>query len=113
LVDRRIKHLARLDVHAAQLEPSEPTFSALGPFPHSDPDKALAWGEGAHAIATYRRRHAIEDSEIALGKQPRGAIARSDRARAQRRVNEARRKLGRGADRSAERGIGRELSIGL
>jgi conjugative relaxase-like TrwC/TraI family protein len=112
LIDRRIENLARLDVHAAQLEPSEPTFSALGSFPQDDPDKALAWGKGAHAIATYRRRYAIKDSASALGKQPRGAAARADRARAQRRVREAQSRLGRGADRSAERGVGRELSIG-
>jgi conjugative relaxase-like TrwC/TraI family protein len=113
LIDHRIKNLARLDVHAAQLESSEPTFSALGPFPNHDPDKALAWGEGAHAIATYRRRHAIKDSKSALGKQPRSAAARADWARAQRRVREAQRGLGRGAGRGAERSVGRELSIGL
>ncbi len=113
LIDRRIKHLARLDVHAAQHEPSEPTLSALGPFPLHDPDKAFAWGQGAHAIATYRRRHAIEDSASALGKQPCGAAARADRARAQRHVREAQRRLGRSAGRSAERSVGRELSIGL
>jgi conjugative relaxase-like TrwC/TraI family protein len=113
LIDQRIKHLARLDVHAAQHEPSEPIFSALGAFPRDDPDKALAWGEGAHAIATYRRRHAIEDSEDALGKQPRGASARAERARAQRRVREAQRELERGASRSVERDAGRELSIGF
>lgn len=113
LIDHRIKNLARLDVHAAQLEPSEPTFSELGSFPHDDPDKALAWGEGAHAIATYRRRHAIEDSVSALSKRPRDASARADRARAQRRVREAQRKLGLSADRSAERSVGRELSVGL
>jgi hypothetical protein len=113
LIDQRIKHLAQRDVHAAQLEPSEPTFSALGPFPHHDPERAVAWGEGAHAIATYRRRHAIEDLTSAFGKQPRGAAARADRARAQRRVREAQRGLGRSAGRSAKRGKGRELSIGL
>jgi conjugative relaxase-like TrwC/TraI family protein len=113
LIDNRIKHLARLDVHAAQLEPSEPTFSALGAFPLHDPEKALAWGEGAHAIATHRRRHAIEDSTSALGKQPRGAAARADRAHARRRLREAQRRLGRSAGRSAEQGVGREMSIGL
>ncbi len=112
LINQRIKHLARLDVHAAQLEPAEPIFSALGPFPHHDPDKALAWGEGADALATYRRRHAIEDSASGLGKQPRGAVARAERARAQRRLRDAQRKLGRSAGRSAERSVGRELNIG-
>jgi conjugative relaxase-like TrwC/TraI family protein len=113
LIDQRIKHLARLDVHAARLEPSEPTFNALGPFPHHDPDMALAWGEGAHAIATYRRRHTIRDFASALGKQPRGAMARAERAAAQRRLREAQRKLGRSAGRSVERDVGREVSVGL
>lgn len=113
LIDQRVKHLARLDVHAAQLEPSEPIFSQLGPFPHHDPDKALAWRKGADAIAIYRRRYAVEDSASALGKQPRGAVAQADRARAQGRVREAQRGLGRNAGRGAERDVGRELSIGL
>jgi conjugative relaxase-like TrwC/TraI family protein len=113
LIDQRIKHLVRLDVHAAQLEPSEATFSALGPFPHHDPDKALAWGEGVHAIANYRRRHAIEDLTNALGQRPRSAAARAERTRAQRYLHEAQRKLGRSTGRGAQRGIGQEMSIGL
>lgn len=44
LVEQRIEQLARRDVHEARLEPTNPIYSALGPYPHGDPDKALAWG---------------------------------------------------------------------
>ncbi|MGC1853654.1 MAG: MobF family relaxase [Solirubrobacterales bacterium] len=111
LVDRRINQLARRDVEAARLEPSKAIYEALGPYPH-DPDKALAWHKGAHAIATYRRRHGIREESNALGKQPRSAAARAERARAQRRLQEAQRQLGRAADRSAQRVASRAPTIG-
>jgi conjugative relaxase-like TrwC/TraI family protein len=113
LIDQRIQHLVRLDVHAAQVEPTEPMFSSLGRFPLGDPEKALAWGEGAQAIAAYRRRHTISDFASALGKQPRGAIARAERAAAQRHLREAQRRLGWTKGRSIERSAGREMSVGL
>lgn len=103
LVDRRIDQLARRDVEAARLEPSKVFYDALGRFPHDDPDKALAWGRGAHALAVYRRRHGIGDEHNPLGAEPRGAAARAERARVQRRVQEAQRRLGREGERIAER----------
>jgi len=112
LVDRRIGQLARWDVEAARLEPSKVMYDALGTFPANDPDKALAWGEGAHALTIYRRRHGISDDHNPFGKQPRGATARAERARAQRRLQEAQRKLGRTAERSAQRAASRAPTIG-
>jgi len=111
LVDQRIDQLARRDVQEARLEPSHAIYNALGPYPHNDPDKALAWGRGAHEIATYRRRHGITDKTDALGKQPRGAAARAERTRVQRRLAEARRHLGQTADRSVQRSAGCGASI--
>jgi hypothetical protein len=111
LVDRRISQLARWDVEAARLEPSKVMYDALGPFPANDPDKALAWGEGAHALTIYRRRHGISDERNPLGKQPRGGATRAERARAQRRLQEAQRKLGRTTERSAQRAVSGSLSI--
>ncbi len=112
LIERRIAQLARGDVRAAQLEPSPVMYEALGPFPHHDAEKALAWGDAAHAIATYRRRHGVDDPVNPLGRQPRGAAARAERARAQRRLQDAQRRLGRAGDRSAERAVARAPSIG-
>jgi conjugative relaxase-like TrwC/TraI family protein len=111
LVDQRIEHLARRDVQAARLEPTNPIYNALGPYPHTDPDKALAWGRGAHEIATYRRRHGITEKYDALGRQPPGAGARAERVRVQRRLAEAQRRLGRPADRSAQRSTSRTASL--
>lgn len=107
LIEKRIERNARREVRASQVDPSQVIYSALGPFPASDPDKALAWDDGAHTIATYRHRHDIHDDANPLGRQPRGASARAERARAQRRVEDAQRRLGRPADRSAERTVGR------
>ena len=69
-----------------------------------DPDKALAWQEGARALYTYRYRHGVEDPVRPLGAgQPRTPAARADRARARRRMAEAQRRLGRSAGRGADR----------
>jgi hypothetical protein len=111
LVDRRIAQLARWEVEAARLEPSKVMYDALGPFPANDPDKALAWGEGAHALTIYRRRHGISDDHNPFGMQPRGAAARAERARAQQRLQEVQRKLGRTTERSAQRAFSGSLSI--
>lgn len=112
LVDQRIDQLARFDVQAGRIEPSHAIYNTLGPYPHDDPDKALAWGRGAHEIATYRRRHGIEDKNSPLGKQPRGAAARAERARAQRQIAEAQRRLGKTAERSAQRNLAQAVGIG-
>jgi hypothetical protein len=113
LVDQRIDSLARREVQEARLEPSHTIYNALGPHPgNADPDKALAWGKGAHEIATYRRRHGITDKSDTLGKQPKGAAARAERARAQRRIAEAQRRLRRTAERSSQRAASRTPSIG-
>lgn len=113
LVDQRIDQLARRDVQDARLEPTHAIYNALGPYPgNAEPDKAYAWGRGAHEIATFRRRHGITDKSDALGKQPKGAAARAERTRAQRRIAEAQRRLGRAADRSAKRSASRAASLG-
>ncbi len=107
LIEKRIERNARREVRASQLDPSQVIYSALGPFPANDPDKAAAWDGGAHTIATYRHRHDIHDDANPLGRQPRGASARAERARAQRRVEDAQRCLDRTAHRSAGRATSR------
>jgi conjugative relaxase-like TrwC/TraI family protein len=107
LIEKRIERSARREVRAFQLDPSQIIYSTLGPFPTNDPDKAVAWDDGAHTIATYRHRHDIHDDANPLGRQPRGDSARAERARAQRRVQVAQRRLGRAADRSSEHVVGR------
>jgi conjugative relaxase-like TrwC/TraI family protein len=114
VVEGSINRLARRDVEAARIEPIDNVIcNTLGTFPHADPDKALAWHDGAHALATYRRRHGVRDETNPLGaKQPKGAAARAERTRAQRRIERAQRQLGRGADRGAQRAASRAPSIG-
>jgi hypothetical protein len=103
LIEKRIERNARREVRASQLDPSQVIYSTLRPFPANDPEKALAWGNGAHAIAIYRHRQDIHDATNPLGAQPRGASARAERARARRRVDNARRQLARSAEQSVQR----------
>ena len=113
LVDEAIDRLARRDVAAARIEPIESVIcETLGTYPHADPEKAATWHEGAHALATYRRRHGITDKDGALGAEPRGAAARAERARARRRIEKAQRRLGRGAGRGGGRPAPRPRGMG-
>ena len=113
LVDERIAIRASRDIRAAQLEPSKVFYDTLGPFPAKDAAKSLAWGEGAHALATYRRRHGITDEHNPLGAtQPRGPGARAERVRAEKQIERSRRQLGRTSDRGAQRAASNVKSIG-
>jgi len=47
-----------------------------------------------------------------LGKQPRGAAARAERALTQQRIEKAQRQLGRAAYRGAQRAASQVLTIG-
>lgn len=114
LVEAAVGRLASRDVASARIEPIEDVIcDTLGSFPHADPEKAQTWHEGAHEIASYRRRYGITDKESPLGPQPHGAEARAERARVERRIEKAQRRLGLGAARAAGRpapgphGIGR------
>ena len=113
LVEDAVDRLARRDVAAARIEPIEDVIcDTLGTFPHADPEKAATWHEGAHEIASYRRRHGITDTDDPLGPQPRGAAARAERARAERRIERAQRRLGRDAARDAGRPTPQPHDIG-
>lgn len=112
LIEERLDLMVSRQIEADRLEASPITYKTLGSFPHGDPDKSLAWHEGAHALHAYRYRHGITDETHPLGaSQPRGAAARAERARAQQRLQEAQRKLGRVAERSAQRAASRAPTI--
>ncbi len=113
LIDRRIEQLASRAVAAARLDRSDVIYKALGPYP-SDPAKAYAWGQAAHAISTYRQRHGVRDRSRALGPRPHDAMARAERARAKRVLEAAQRRLGIGRERGVQRSRdrGRSMSIG-
>lgn len=84
----------------------------LGERP-ADPEKARAWDRGVRGIEGYRREYGVTDKKNALGDQGRGASQRAARARAQRRMQEAQRRLGRGRQLGRSRDTGRGLGIGL
>lgn len=111
LVEQRIAQLAGWDVEAARLEPSKVIYDALGPFPANDPGRALAWGEGARALAIYRRRHGITNEHNPLVKQPTRPAARAEWIRVQHRVEAARRKLGLKRERDLQRPVGHTLTL--
>jgi len=112
LVEERLDLLIRRQIEADRLEVSSLTYKAIGSFPHGDPDKSLAWHEGAHALYSYRYRNGITDEATPLGAQPRGTGVRAERARAQRRIEQAQRQVGRGIDRGAQRAGTRTQEIG-
>lgn len=113
LIDQRIAVLTRREVRAARLEPSEMIYRTLGPFPTGDGAKAYEWGNAAHSIYSYRLRHGINDDHNPLGAhQPRDAAARAERARAQRRIEQAQRRLAHSAERGAERPHAPSIGIG-
>ena len=111
LIDQRIEHLARRAVAAARLNRSDPLYKALGPYP-SDPEKALAWGQAAHAISTYRQRQGIDDRHTLLGSKPRNRAAQAERTKALRVLKAAQRQLGMGRERGVGREGERSMSIG-
>jgi hypothetical protein len=113
LIEERLDLMVSRQIKADRLEASPITYKTLGSFPHGDPDKSLAWHEGAHALHVYRHRHGITDEANPLGAaQPHGAAARAERVRTQQRLQEAQRKLGRTAERSAQRDASRALTTG-
>ncbi|MEZ5078116.1 MAG: MobF family relaxase [Solirubrobacterales bacterium] len=113
LVEDAVDRLARRDVAAARIEPIEDVIcETLGTFPHADPEKARTWHEGADAIASYRRRHGITDTDNPLGPQPNDSAARAERARVERRIESAQRRLGRRATRGAARRTPQPHDIG-
>ncbi len=113
LIEERLDLMVSRQIKADRLEVSPITYKALGAFPQGDPDKSLAWHEGAHALHAYRYRHGITDETNPLGAaQPRSTAARAERVRAQQRLQEAQRKLGRTAERSAQRAAGRAPTTG-
>jgi hypothetical protein len=106
LVEKRIEQLARRAVAEARLDRSNLLYEALGPYP-GEPVRALAWGQAAHAISTYRLRHGVFGRSNVLGREPRDAVARAERARVRQTLEVAQRRLGI----EAERSLSRSLSI--
>lgn len=106
LVEKRIEQLARRAVAEARLDRSNLLYEALGPYP-GESERALAWGQAAHAISTYRLRHGVFGRSSVLGREPRDAAARAERARVRQTLEVAQRRLGI----EAERSLSRSLSI--
>lgn len=104
LIEERIDLLVNRQIQANRLEASKLTYKTFGAFPQDDPDRSLAWHEGTRALYTYRQRYGITEEAEPLGSsQPRGAAARAERARAERRIEQAQRRLGRRAERAASK----------
>lgn len=109
MIEQRISREASKLLAAARVNESEVVYQALGPYP-TDPAKAAEWDGAAHTLITYRLRHNVRDLDNPLGREPRSASARAERAGVQKRVEAARRQLGLGHDRSTQRAT--EIGIG-
>lgn len=110
LIERRIAVLARKEVTAGRQGESHILYRTLGPFPKDDAARSV-WNGAAHSLATYRIRHNVHDRESPLGRQPRSSQARAERARAQKRIEAARRRLRRTQERTAQRAAARTSGI--
>ncbi len=93
LIENRIERLARRDVEAARLEPKAVYYKTLGLYPQDDPDRARTWQEGAHVIATYRRRNGFRYDADPLGVRPKRPTERAEWERARRGVDRVQREL--------------------
>lgn len=111
LIERRIRVLARQEVSAGRQGESHILHQTLGPYPKDEAARSV-WNGAAHSLATYRIRHNVRDRESPLGRQPRSARARAERARVQKRIEAAQRRLRRAQQRSAQRAAAKNLGIG-
>jgi conjugative relaxase-like TrwC/TraI family protein len=110
LIEERIERLARREVLAGRLNESKPIYEALGPRP-SDPQMSLLWAETAHDLAVYRCRQAVRDLDSPLGPIPSDRATRTERERAELKIEAAREKLGLSSSR--ERALDSNLEFGL
>jgi len=79
----------------------------------TDPAKAAAWDSGARGIEGYRHKYGVTDRKSALGKDVKEIGQRAARRTAERRVQEAQRRLGRERQHGRERGFLRERTRSL
>jgi len=104
----------RLDrvLTAARISPPPYIAKELGARP-ADPAKAAAWDSGARGIEGYRHKYGVTDRKSALGKDVKEIGQRAARRTAERRVQEAQRRLGRERQHGRERGFLRERTRSL
>ena len=96
---------------AARIKPPKYVTKELGERP-SGSVKAKEWDRGVRGIESYRQEHGVTNKKRALGKEAKGAPQRAARERAQRRIQEAQRRLGRGQQLARSRDTGRGLGLG-
>jgi hypothetical protein len=110
LIERRITALARKEVTAGRHGESHILHNTLGPFPKDDAARNV-WNGAAHTLAVYRIKNNVRDRENPLGRQPNSSRARAERARVQKRLEAARRRLQRSQQHSAQRAAAKNLGI--
>lgn len=109
LIAERIERDVSRAAAVARAGDSEVIFASLGSYPDA-PELATEWDGAAHAILSYRLRHDVPNSPDPLGKKPKSAAARVERARVEARVSAARRRLEIAHDHGLQRNG--DLSIG-
>jgi conjugative relaxase-like TrwC/TraI family protein len=111
IAERLLAERVEQALTAARIEPPKYVTKELGERP-SDPTQAKAWDKGVRGIESYRQEHGVTDKKRALGKEPKEIGRQAARERAQRRLREAQRGLGRGQQLGRSRDTGRSLGIG-
>jgi conjugative relaxase-like TrwC/TraI family protein len=112
LIRERLNDLARREVAAERLSPTQFVRETLGERP-TDARRLSAWNDGVREIYVYRQRHGVTDPKRALGAEPREPEARADFARAQQALRDAQRRLELGRELRLERGMGIEHGISI
>ncbi len=111
IAERLLAERVEQALTAARIEPPKYVTKELGERP-SDPTQAKAWDKDVRGIESYRQEHGVTDKKRALGKEPKEIGRQAARERAQRRLREAQRGLGRAPQLTRSRDIGRGLGIG-
>lgn len=111
LIERRIAALARKEVTAGRHGESHILHNTLGPFPKDEAARNV-WNGAAHSLTIYRIKHNVHDRENPLGREPRSSEGRAERARVQKRIEAARRRLRRTQQHTAQRTAAKDRGIG-
>jgi conjugative relaxase-like TrwC/TraI family protein len=112
LIEGHLEQLVRREVEAARLEPKAAFYKTLGRYPAADPQRARAWQEGAHVIATYRLRNGVRQESEPLGARPRGPAKRAEWTQAWRSIEKIQHQLGCGDELVIQRTIESSLGMG-
>jgi AAA domain len=103
IAERIARHLA-----AVRLDPPDYIVADLGERPDGTAERA-EWDRAVARIESYREERGIRDRDTALGPQPRDPLARLERERLAKTINETRQQIRLEQTPAVERSVGIEI----